>query len=69
LLAAITFLGIAQTVTPAPEIADIFYRLDLDNLISLERRAAAIHGKAHGSIVISMKTASELPGAKSTVSL
>jgi hypothetical protein len=50
-----------------PEMADIFYRLDGDRLISLERQAAAIHTGAHGYIVYTMKSASEFPGAKSPV--
>ena len=58
---------VAQSAAPEPEIADIFYRLDGNKLISLERQAASIHGSAHGFIVMSMKTASEFPGAKSPV--
>jgi hypothetical protein len=59
---------LAQTSTPLePEMADIFYRLDRDKLIALERQAAAIKGSAHGFIVMGMKTASEFPGAKSPV--
>jgi hypothetical protein len=58
---------VAQSAMPEPDMADIFYRLDGDKLIPLERQAAAIHGSAHGFIVMSMKTASEFPGAKSPV--
>jgi hypothetical protein len=57
----------AQTAAPEPEMADIFYRLDGDKLVPLERQAAEIHGGAHGFIVMSMKTASEFPGARSPV--
>lgn len=59
--------GLAQTVTSEPDIADIFYRLDGDKLVPLERQTAAIQGKAHGFIVMTMKTASEFPGAKSPI--
>lgn len=52
---------------PEPDMADIFYRLDNGSLVPLERQAAAIKGGAHGFIVMSMKTASEFPGAKSPV--
>jgi hypothetical protein len=58
---------VAQSAIPEPEMADIFYRLDGDKLIPLERQAAAIHANAHGFIVMSMKTASEFPGARSPV--
>ena len=64
---ALTLTCVAQTAVPEPEMADIFYRLDGDKLIPLERQAAAIHGNAHGFIVMSMKTASEFPGSKSPV--
>ena len=57
---------LAQTL-PEPEMADIFYRLDGNKLVPLERQAAAIHGGAHGFIVMGMKTSSEFPGAKSPV--
>src|SRR5437016_2503944 len=56
-----------QTAMPDPEMADIFYRLNQDKLVPLERQAAAVHGNAHGFIVMTMKTASEFPGAKSPV--
>jgi len=58
---------LAQMATPEPEMADIFYRLDHDKLVPLERQSAAIHGNAHGFIVMSIKTASEFPGAKSSI--
>jgi hypothetical protein len=61
------FTCLAQAVTPEPEIADIFYRLDGYKLVPLERQQAEIHGDAHGFIVMSMKTAAEFPGAKSPV--
>jgi hypothetical protein len=57
----------AQSVVPEPEMADVFYRLDGDKLVPLERQAAAIRANVHGYIVMSMKTASEFPGAKSPV--
>jgi hypothetical protein len=66
-LTALVLSYIAQSVMPEPEMADIFYRLDGDKLIPLERQAAAFHGNAHGFIVMKMKTASEFPGAKSPV--
>ncbi|MGD1097547.1 MAG: hypothetical protein ABSB35_36870 [Bryobacteraceae bacterium] len=56
----------AQT-TPEPEVADIFFRLDQNKLVPLERQSAAIRGGAHGFIVMSIKSASEFPGAKSPV--
>jgi len=52
---------------PEPDMADIFYRLDNGTLVPLERQQAAIKGGAHGFIVMSMKSASEFPGAKSPV--
>jgi hypothetical protein len=58
---------VAQSALPEPEIADIFYRLDGDKLIPLERQAAAFHSNVHGFVVMSMKTVSEFPGAKSPI--
>jgi hypothetical protein len=57
----------AQAVPSEPEMADIFYRLDQDKLIPLERQSAAMHTGAHGFIVMSMKSSSEFPGAKSPI--
>jgi hypothetical protein len=50
-----------------PEFADVFFRLDAGKLIPLERQTAVIQAKASGFIVMSMKSASEFPGAKSPV--
>lgn len=58
---------VAQSVLPEPEMADIFYRLDGGKLVPLERQAAAFHSNAHGFIIMSMKTVSEFPGAKSPI--
>jgi len=38
---------VAQSAVPEPEIADIFYRLDGDKLIPLERQAAAFHSNCY----------------------
>jgi hypothetical protein len=62
----LAFACFAQT-TLEPEIADIFFRLDQNKLVPLERQSAAIRGGAHGFIVMSMKSTSEFPGAKSPV--
>ena len=56
-----------QDTVTEPEFSDVFFRLDAGKLIPLERQTAAIQGKASGFIVMSMKTASEFPGAKSPV--
>ncbi len=48
-------------------MADIFYRLDGERLISLERQGAATQTGAHGFIVMSMKSAAEFPGGKSPI--
>jgi len=45
----------------------VFFRLDAGKLIPLERQTAVIQGKASGFIVMTMKSASEFPGAKSPV--
>jgi hypothetical protein len=51
-----------QSAIPEPAMADIFYRLDGEKLLPLERQAAAIHSGAHGFVVVTMKSASEFPG-------
>jgi len=60
-------VGWSQEIIAEPEFADVFFRLDSGKLIPLERQTAVIQGKASGFIVMSMKTASEFPGAKSPV--
>ncbi len=50
-----------------PEFSDVFYRLDAGKLMPLERQTANVHGRAKGFIVMTMKTTSEFPGAKSPV--
>jgi len=62
-VAAIT----AQTETPEPDVADVFYRLDAGKLVPLERQAAAYHGSSHGFVVMTMKSTAEFPGARSPV--
>jgi hypothetical protein len=66
-LAGLIFSQNTVETPPEPEMADIFYRLDSGKLIPLERQAAAIHGGAHGFMVMGMKVASEFPGSKSPV--
>jgi hypothetical protein len=65
------FLAFAAMVAgqsvPEPDMADIFYRLDGDKLVSLERQGSATQTGAHGFIVMSMKSAAEFPGAKSPI--
>jgi hypothetical protein len=63
----IALTSFAQSTMPEPEMADIFYRLDVDKLIALERQAAVFQGSAHGFVVMKMKAAAEFPGAKSPV--
>jgi len=58
---------LAQTATPEPEMADIFYRLDRGTLVPLERQAPATRSNAHGFFVMNLTTVSEYPGAKSPV--
>ncbi len=67
MMVSLALACVAQLATPEPEIADIFYRLDGDKLAPLERQAAAFHSSAHGFIVMSMKTVSEFPGARSPI--
>lgn len=62
-----TLVAVAQESLSEPEFADVFFRLDNGKLIQLERQTAAIQGHASGFIVMSMKTSSEFPGAKSPV--
>jgi hypothetical protein len=57
---------LAQSVAE-PEIADVFYRLDGEKLVQLERQGSATQTGAHGFIVMSMKSVAEFPGAKSPV--
>ena len=60
-------VGWPQEAVTEPEFADVFFRPDAGKLIPLERQTAVIQGKASGFIVMSMKSASEFPGAKSPV--
>jgi hypothetical protein len=62
-----SLVGVAQETVSEPEFADVFFRLDAGNLVSLERQTASVQGKASGFIVMSMKAASEFPGPKSPV--
>ena len=70
-LIALTLLALmtcaAQTEVTEPEFADVFFRLDAGKLVALERQTATIQGKVSGFMVVSIKTASEFPGAKSPV--
>ncbi len=60
-------VGAAQEMVSEPDFADVFFRLDANKLIPLERQIATIQGKASGFIVMSMKASSEFPGAKSQI--
>jgi hypothetical protein len=64
-LLATTCMG--QAVAPEPEFADVFYRLDGEKLIPLERQTATTKGGASGFIYVKMKMVSDFPGAKSPV--
>jgi hypothetical protein len=66
-LFVVAIVGWSQETVAEPEFADVFFRLDGGKLIPLERQTAIIQGKASGFIVMSMKSASEFPGAKSPV--
>jgi hypothetical protein len=67
ILFAFAIVGWPQETIAEPEFADVFFRLDAGKLTPLERQTAVIQGKASGFIVMSMKTASEFPGARSPV--
>src|ERR1039457_213770 len=56
-----------QAVVPEPEFADVFFRLDGDKLVPLERQVATMKGGAGGFIVMKMKMTAEFPGAKSPI--
>ena len=56
-----------QAVAPEPEFADVFFRLDGDKLVPLERQVATMKSGAGGFIVMKMKMTAELPGAKSPI--
>jgi hypothetical protein len=59
----------AQSASPEPDIADIFYLVDGAKLTSLERQSVTFHGSAHGFIVTSIKSSSEFAGNKSPIRL
>ena len=59
--------GGGQAVAPEPEFSDVFYRLDGERLIPLERQTATTKGGASGFIYVKMKMVSDYPGAKSPV--
>jgi hypothetical protein len=61
------FPCIAQEVPLEPDFSGVFFRLEMRKLTPLERETAAIQGKASGFIVMSMRTVSEFPGAKSPI--
>lgn len=63
----LTLACVAQSASLEPDIADIFYRLDGDRLVALERQAPTIRSGAHGLVVMSAKTVAEFPGPKSSV--
>jgi hypothetical protein len=67
LCAGAGWVASGQESATEPEFADVFFRLDAGKLIPLERQTAVIQGKVSGFIVMSMKSASEFPGAKSPV--
>jgi len=61
LLSIFTSAGAAQEPVPEPEFADVAFRLDAGGLVPLERKTAAIQGKASGLIAMSMNASSEFP--------
>ena len=65
-LVAFASLAVGQSA-PEPDIADIFYRLEGERLVQLERQGAATQTGAHGFIVMTMKSSAEFPGGKSPV--
>ena len=52
---------------PEPEFSDVFYRLDGEKLIPLERQTATMKGGAGGFIYVKMRMTAEFSGAKSPV--
>lgn len=64
---ALMALSVFAQAPPEPDMADIFYRLDGDKLISLERQGSATQTGAHGFIVMSMKSAAEFQGGRSPI--
>jgi hypothetical protein len=58
---------LAQAVAPEPEFADVFYRLDGDKLIALERQTPTTKGGGGGFVFVSVKVAAEFAGAKSSI--
>jgi hypothetical protein len=66
LVGLFSLAALAQSL-PEPDIADVFYRLEGEKLVSLERQSAAIKSGAHGFIIVGMKSAQEFPGAKSPI--
>ncbi len=66
-LATCMMLAVTCWAQAEPDTTDVFYRLDGDRLVTLERQTAVIKGKTSGFTVVGMKTLSEFPGAKSSV--
>src|SRR3569623_1562207 len=67
-LALLSVLSLqSQDPVAEPEFEDVFFGLNAGKLITLERQSAVIKGKAGGFLVVSMKSSSEFPGAKSPV--
>jgi hypothetical protein len=66
-VASIALLSVICFAQSEPDSADVFYRLDGDKLISLERQTAVIKGSSHGFMVVGIKAASEIKGRKSSV--
>ena len=57
----------AQAVAPEPEFSDMFYRLDGEKLVTLERQNSTMRGGASGFVYMKMKLSADFPGAKSPI--
>jgi len=66
-VALLTFVSLAQEVPSEPEFADVFFLLDAGKLVPLERETTTFQTKVHGFIAMSMKSSSEIAGAKSPI--
>jgi hypothetical protein len=64
-LLATTCMG--QAGAPEPEFVAVFYRLDGERLIPLERQTPTTKGGAGGFVFVSVKMAAEFPGSKSPI--
>ncbi len=60
-------VALAQQVRPEPDFSDVFYRLEANRLVSLERQTVTQQAKASGFVVMNVKAVSEIAGARASV--